>query len=153
MSFDREPVEANLAATLQAMTIAAGYSLPKDLGLVTRQLLDYDETRGLRPAAILQITGTPGELVGLGGIGQTTMQGRVVLYFDLETNGLLPVTWANAYTKAVRDAILADRSRGANPGVLTTIVLDEPTALLWKAGLAFEATVTFEVLVRHEGGV
>ena len=60
MSFDREPIEAHIKMAFQAMTIAAGYQIPKDLGLVTRQHLDYDETMGLRPSAIIQITGIPG---------------------------------------------------------------------------------------------
>ena len=153
MSFDREPVEANIEATLQGMTIAAGYNLPKDLGLVTREPLDYDETNGRRPAAILQITSTTGELVGLGGIAQTTIMGRIVYYFDVNTNGAYTVTWVNRYLKATRDALLVDRSRGGNPGVINTTITDEPTALLWKTGQAIEATLTFEVLVMHDGGV
>ena len=84
-------------------------------------------------------------------MGQTTIQGRIIYYFDLETNRLEPVTWANAYMKAARDALLLDRSRGGYAE--HAVVLDEPTAFLWKTGQAFEATVTFEVLARHMGGV
>jgi hypothetical protein len=152
MSFDRESIEAHVETTLQGMTIAAGYTLPTDLRLVTRELLDYDETDGSRPAAIIQFTGARSELVGLGGIGQSTLMGRIVFYFDLETGSTLAATWANQYTRAARDALLVDRSRGANPQVLTTTIPEEPTALLWKTAQALEATLLFEVLVRHEGG-
>jgi hypothetical protein len=153
MSLDQEPIAAHIETTLLGMTIAAGYALPRDMRLVTREILDYDETAGRRPAAIIQVTGTNGERVGTGGVSQTTINGRVVLYFDVENGGVKPVTMANAYTKAVTDALLVDRSRGANPYVLDTSIPEQPTALLWKTGQALEATVLFEVLCRHEGGV
>lgn len=152
-SFDPEPIEAHIATTLHGMTIAAGYQLPKDLALVTREILDYDETAGRRPAAIIQVVEIAGELVGLGGLAQSTVTGRVVFYFDLETGSLTPATWANRYMVAVHDALLVDRSRGGNPVVLTTRVPQNLTALLWRAGLAFQATVTFEVVAMHDGGV
>jgi hypothetical protein len=154
MSLDREAVEVHLEATLVGMTIAAGYNLPKNLGLVSREPLDYDETAGRRPAAIIQITSAPSERVGTGGVSQTTLMGRVVYYFDVNnTSGMIHATLVNLYMRATRDALLADRSRGANPQVLDTTIPDEPTASLWKTGQAIEATLLFEVLCRHEGGV
>lgn len=152
MSLDREVIEENIESTLQGMTIAAGYVLPKDLGLISREPLDYDETNGRRPAAIIQITGTSSELVGLGGVAQSTISGRVIFYFDKETGAYSGATWANTYTKAARDVLLLDRSRGSNPNVITTRIPDEPVALLWKTGQAMEATLLFEVLVMHDGG-
>ena len=153
MSFDPEPVEQNIETTLKGMTIEAGYNLPKDLVLVTRELLDYDETAGRRPAAIIQVEHISGELVGIGGIAQSTITGRIVFYFDLTTGSLKPATWANRYMQATHDALLVDRSRGGNATVLNTSVPVNDTALLWKAGQAFEATVRWEVLCMHEGGV
>lgn len=152
MSFNHEPIEANIQATIQGMTISAGYDLPKNPGLVTREILDYDETAGRRPAVIVQVEGMTSELVGLGGIGQSTIRGRVIFYFDLDTGGLTPATWANRYMIATHDVLLVDRSRGGNAQVITTRVLENMTALLWKAGQAFQATVAFEVLCMHEGG-
>ena len=133
-SLDHESIEAHIETTLQGMTIAAGYNLPKDLQLVTREILDYEETAGRRPAAIIQVEEIVGELVGLGGVAQSTITGRVIFYFDLETNNLKPVTWANRYMVAAHDALLVDRSRGAHPHVLTTRVPQNYTALLWKIG-------------------
>ena len=153
MTLARENIEANVETTLQAMTISAGYNLPKDLGLVTRKILDYDETTGHRPAAIIQFPSLRTELIGLGSVGQSTLEGRVILYFDLDTGSLLPATWANRYVESTRAALLADRSRGANPYVLTTRITAEPTALLWKVGQALEATLDFEVVFLHEGNV
>ena len=147
----REAIETNVETTLQAMTIGAGYNVPKNLGLVTRQILDYEETNGHRPAAILQFPSMRTELIGLGSVGQSTLQGRVIFYFDLDTGSLLPATYANRYVEATRAALLADGSRGANPYVLTTRITEEPTALLWKVGQAFEATLDFEVVFLHEG--
>jgi hypothetical protein len=135
------------------MTIAAGYPLPKNLGLVSREPLDYDETAGRRPAAILQITSAASERVGLSGVAQTTLMGRIVYYFDVTNGETLPATLVNIYLRATRDALLADRSRGANPQVLDTMIPDEPTASLWKTGQAIAATLLFEILCRHEGGV
>lgn len=147
----RETLEANVETTLQAMTIAAGYPLPKNLGLVTRQILDYDETAGKRPAAIIQGVSLRTELYAIGGIALSTLLGRVVFYFDVETNGQLPATYANAYLAAARVALLQDQSRGGVSGVLTTTVTFEPTASLWKQGQALEATLDFEIAYMHEG--
>jgi hypothetical protein len=152
MSLDVEPIEQNVEQTLQGMTTAAGYALPKNLVLVTRDLLDYDETVGKRPAAIIQTTGVESLRVALGGIVQSTLHGRVVFYFDLDTGPLKPATWANAYTMAARDALLVDKGRGNNPAVLDTSIPEAATALLWKAGQALQATLLFDVLVMHEGG-
>lgn len=150
MSLDREPIEHNVLTVLQAMTIAAGYELPRDLRLVTRQIMDYDETNGQRPAAIIQFTEMPSELVGIGGISQATLSGRIVFYFDPDTGSDLPATWANRYVRGAIDALEADRSRGANPYVLTTRVVNQPTALIWKLGQACEATLFFEVLLMYD---
>jgi len=152
MSLDLEPIEANIEASLQAMTVGAGYNLPKNLGLVTREILDYDETIGKRPAAIIQITQVLSTLIGTGGVAHSTVHGRVIFYFDLDTGPMRAGTWANRYKTAARDALLLDRSRGGHPGVLTTTITEEPTSLLWKMGQAFEVTIIFEILVRHEGG-
>ena len=153
MSLDQEPIAAHIETTLLGMTIAAGYAIPRDMRLITREILDYDETVGQRPAAIIQVTGTNGERVGIGGVSQTTINGRVVLYFDTDTGILKPATWVNAYMKAITDALLVDKSRGEIRNVLDTKVPEQPTALLWKTGQALEATLLFEVLCMHEGGV
>src|SRR5262245_24329437 len=112
MSHPREALEANVLTTLQGMTVAAGYDLPKDLRLVTRQILDYDETAGQRPACIIQFPDLRTELNGLGGIEQGTLNGRLIFYFDLETAPWLPVTWANKFIAAARTVLVLDESRG-----------------------------------------
>jgi hypothetical protein len=143
MSTPRESIEAHVLATLQGMTIAAGFPLPKDLGLVTREIFDYDETAGSRPAAIIQFPGLRRELVGTGGIYRAHLEGRIIFYFDTDLNGLLPATYANAYIDAAATILERDDSRG---GLADQTMADyQPTALLWKAGQAFEATQNFFV--------
>jgi hypothetical protein len=148
MSEAREAIEANILTTLQGMTIAAGFSLPKDLGLVTREILDYDDTSGKRPAAVIQFPDMRSELIGIGGIYDSQLEGRVIFYFDVDLNGALPATYANAYIHAAREILQRDESRG---GVAYhTGTYFDPTALLWKAGQAFEATMSFRVQFMHE---
>lgn len=150
MANQREQIEANVETTLNAMTIANGYSLAKDLRLVTRETLDYDETQGRRPAAILQFTEMPSEVIELAGTVESTLSGRIVFYFDLDT-GILPATMANQYTAAARKALMQNPNRGGN--ALTTRMVDEPTANLWKTGQALQATLAFEVPFIHEDAI
>jgi hypothetical protein len=147
------PVEAihkNLEQTVLSATVANGYNIPVDFRLVTRELLMYDQTGQLYPAAILQIDDVVPEAIELDYGYEGRMSFRIIIYFKA-LGPEKPVTVAHRYLAAVEQAYMQDISRG---GYADWTEPDRtPTTLVWRDNgpeTVFEATAWGTVVFEYD---
>jgi hypothetical protein len=144
----REAIEANIEESIIGVTITAGYDLPEDFRLVTRELLMWDKVDGRYPSVIIQAEDVGREALSLGNIWDATLPMRLVVYFK-PILGEVPATTANRYAGALARKLMQDLSRG---GLADQTMLEEtPTGLLWRdMGTQSVLEFTLRVSVLYE---
>lgn len=142
----RELIELDVFTTLQAMTIAAGYSLPRDFLTYDRQIKTFDQYTRF---PVLQVQAEEYDTeVKTGGFYEDLLPIRVNVLFEAE-HGYVAATIANRYGMNIARALMQDRRRG---GYADTTYVSKPStpAALLEAGPLFAVQVRVTVLYEYD---
>lgn len=126
MGDPREVIESFLLTRLAAITQQAGYLIPRDPWLVTRDVLDFAQTDGQRPALILILGQATYEELELGGLtADVRLPGAVRIDHDLEP-GYTRATVMNQWGAAIDASFGVDRSCGGVAEDLVITRVEQP---------------------------
>jgi hypothetical protein len=150
MGDPREMIEQDLEITCTGITTAAGYDLPEDFLLISRELAMFDQVNNLYPALILQAEEVQTTFIELGWEVEARLGFRFVVYFRPIPDEV-PATTANRYRSAIERAIMMDPGRN---GYADWTELDQtPMPLIWKdsvSGPVLEVTAHCTVIYTYD---
>ena len=142
----RELIERNVFATVQAMTIASGYSLPMDIETYDRQIKTFDQYSTF---PVLQMQAEVYEpQVQTSGFYTAELPIRLNVLFQAGSDEIAAAA-ANYYTMNIERALMQDRRRGGYADTTTIMAPGTVSALLEGAPL-YATQVRVMVLYEYD---